>query len=202
MQDTSSCTDKDKIILSVSSKNYSHFGILKIFIFLSFNLNLNMNILTQPDYLPSLDYFISLYLNIYTPWISAYLTSSYCTQQLQRIKNKKMQQIWFLRVNYICSTLINLPKQYYFWSKYNYTSIKGIYLGIKGRAADMRWVMLRSMQTGYYKKWTKNYSSVNFYSLYSIKFFLTKWGVVSFRIGFNFTPLDNFKSIILPPIKR
>ena len=172
---------------SLTFRQLSNLELILNYVFTQLLIN---EIKVQPDYYLSLDFNLLSHLNIFTPWTMARAVVLQYTKQLQRIKNKNMQNNWINTTRYFNSCFIYLGKyqkiaQLQYFNTYNFK------LCLKGRAVDLRRVSSRISVEPYTYYWTKGMYT-NFNRIEAIDFFTTKWGITSFRVSFNYLTLQGF----------
>lgn len=181
---------KSFITYGLNLKNYELINKISIIILpLILDIEYTEIFETQPDFHSSFEFAIFLHLNIYYTWITSNIAVNYYTKALSRITNKQMQEIWL--ENTICfhKDLFSLQNSDYF-NQLQYGFLKGMNLGIKGRAANLKKVELREFTTSGITK-SKFNADNNFYTCYSMNYFTTKWGSTSCRISFAYKISNN-----------
>jgi len=179
------------------NNNYTNFNLtFKNFIFINFSLLwyfllsksyfMLRNTYQHIDFKNTLEFIISLTTNKYINFYPSNLLTIYSIYQLQLIKNKKMQNSWINRNSLQLLLLYKFNNLKI--NKYNkLINFKNIIFNIKGRAADLRWVKLRTKKYGNFSK--KSYVFQESYNWESTNTFVTKWGTVSIKSKISFYKL-------------
>lgn len=163
-------------INSFESNFYYKFN--KILYFLIGNHSKNWHLIGRaPDFKNTLEIILFIHLNNYFPKISNRYITNYSILQLQRIRNKAMQLNWMGRNSMHNKIFFNFNNEYYI-KNLKMFALKGIKFGVKGRAADYRWVKLR-----YYRKLPLSFKhNPHLYrNTFFQDFFTTKWGSTNIR---------------------
>ena len=190
--ETSNNTYKNNIYnLTTKSFNYKFIfnNLLNWFIFK--NARYLYEIGFSPDYKSTLELILTLHTNIFTPQINNKTLTNYSVLQLQKLRNKRMQLIYIRRNATHNNHLLIISFKSILML--NLLVLKGIKVGVKGRAGDLRWVKLR-----YYSKNTikcSKYSVNSIKSSNSLGYFVTKWGSTSIRCEMSSITYQTINSI-------
>lgn len=174
---------KDEVIFaSIPFKDFKvFFKVNYILYFLFKGLDFN-NVVSKPDFHSSLDFNINLLIDNFIPWSISKIASKFFIQQLSKLRNKQLQESWLI---YNSDFIIDILKiNELRWVRFlNYTNITGFSIGIKGRAADLRWVSLRFISFGFLPK-TNHFIKEGRLISFNLSFLTTKWGSTSCRMFF------------------
>ena len=185
---------KNLVNFNWSLQSTSTFEFKKIVYFVIFStFRMLRNTYQHVDYKSTIEFVVNTYFNNYLNTHSADLVAQYSSYQLQLIKNKKMQNSWMKRNSIQWKLLNKYAKHDKNWYS-GVSPIRGLQLSVKGRAADLRWVKLRFLQSGILNSMTKNYKF--FKSWKSEENFVTKWGSINIIASITMNKQQNHRYCI------